>query len=121
MHGKSCHRQRTLGCALIALGILVAGGCPYAQTEMTFEQAQVRAHHARTLMDTAERKVRNLERREKSAYRTLSAAQQLYEEAKQAAQKASEELQAAQQEAEEARQRWEAESANLRRIHRQRE
>lgn len=72
-------------------------------------------------MNAAERKVRNLERREKSAYQTLSAAQQLYEDAKLAAQKASEERQAAQEEAEEARRRWEAESANLQRIHRERE
>ncbi len=84
---------------------------------LTFEQAQTRTAYARKQMQAAQRKLDQLERKEKDAYSDLSDMQQRYEEAKSAAQLATDERRAAEAELEQARGRWQQESAHLQRIH----
>jgi chromosome segregation ATPase len=94
-----------------------ASAAQEGEPAITFEQAQARTQYARSRMEAAQRKVLNLERKEKTAYQALTEAQLRYEEAKVAADSATEDLRAAQAEHEEATRRYEQESAQLRRIY----
>ena len=91
------------------------------ESELTFDQAQTRTSFARGRMEAAERELRSLERKEKSAYRSLSDAQKRYEEAKSDADEATRLREAAESMVNETRSRWEQESARLQRIHKENE
>lgn len=88
---------------------------------LTFDQAQTRTAFARDRMEAAERELRRQERKEKSAYQSLSAAQKRYDEAKTEADQATRLREAAEAMAAETRSRWEQESARLQRIHKENE
>jgi septal ring factor EnvC (AmiA/AmiB activator) len=88
---------------------------------LTFEQAQTRTAYAREQMQAAERKLRNLERKEKSAAHSLTAAEKRLEEARARAEEATQARIAAEAELSSLRDRWAQESARLQRIHRDNE
>ncbi|HZP94107.1 MAG TPA: hypothetical protein VFB20_14675 [Burkholderiales bacterium] len=116
------HRIAALLRVLAAVALTAAPASPRAQdtpAALTFEQAQQRTAYARSLMEQAEQKLRRLERADKSAQRELADAQKRYEQAKADADKAAESLRAGRTEYEAARRRWEQESENLLRIHRE--
>ncbi|MGH8679209.1 MAG: hypothetical protein ACREUQ_12780 [Burkholderiales bacterium] len=92
---------------------------PDSVPAVTFDQAQNRTAYARQQMEAAQGKVKNLERKEKNAYRLMSEAQQRYEEAKAEAERVTESLRAAEAELEQARLRWQQESTQLMRIYEQ--
>jgi flagellar biosynthesis component FlhA len=112
-----------LSIALLALclAFLPAAALRAQDDALTFEQAQTRTAFARDQMQAAERKLKNLERKEKSAARALSIAQKRQEEARAKAEQATQSRLAAEAELAEARSRWERESLRLQRIHRQNE
>jgi hypothetical protein len=89
------------------------------ESNLTFDQAQMRTAFARDRMEEAESELRRLERKEKSAYEALSAAQERYEKAKADADQVTHLREAAEAISTEARERWQQESERLMRIHKE--